>query len=201
MLSQNSYTESPITHVNFAGFRSSTYELSRNGWAISAYERVCESTMDHVLQLSMKHEGGMVLMSSAFMTRYDFMTRTIPKFELKVTAASIDYKSCFFHRPQPIEIEMNQGAFLPIDVLPKRKEINLSTLNFEDFCIFRPLNDSATIYVPKATEAELMKMILDKQAPKQDIIREKRKRESLRDGGISCERTSIDFIKAQIIAI
>lgn len=175
--------------------------MSLAGWALSAYERMDERSYDKVIQLSMKHEAGIILMSSAYVAKYDYMTRALPVFDFNVMAASIESRSSFIAQPRPVEIDINPGSFVPIDIVPEMKRIDLSRINFEEFCLFRPLNDSATIYVPKATEAELMDLILKKQAPKQAEIREKRRKEGLRNGVIDCTRTSKDLIKAQIIAI
>lgn len=202
-LHNNHIVKSPITHVNFAGFRSTTYELSRNGWAISAYEQMDYSKgYDRVIQLAMKHEGGLVLMSSAYMTDMDSMTRSLPTFDFNVMAASVESRSSFMvRRPDPISIDVMDRSFAPIDCVPENTSIDLSSINFDEFCLFKPLNDMTTIYVPKATEAELMKIILEKQAPKQKEIRERRRKEGLRNGVADCARNSNDLIKAQLIAI
>lgn len=200
---------SPVTQVNFAGFRASTAMLASKGWAISADQEVCHSHGGTRIQLSLRHESGVMLMSSAFMLDYRQVLQEITGFqgmniEFDILGVSLEGRSSFVARPTPVEIDVfasNKESFYPIDTTPRYEKMDMGTIDFDKFCLFRPLNDMATIYVPKATEAELMELILKKQAPKQAEIRERRRKEGLRNGIADMARGSNDLIKAQLVAI
>lgn len=207
---------SPISYVNFAGFRAHTAQLSQEGWAVSAYQGVNESRYERILQIALKHDCGLSLMSNGILfeslgdlvsgsivgSRDRFMGHKRKQIEFQIQGVCLNGQSRFMRAPKPIEIDvMMSKEFTPVDCMPSIQEVNLHDINFDDFCLFKPLNDSANIYIPQERIPEAMEIILKHQEPEQAAIRYRRRKEKLREGVVDCGRTSKDTIKAQLIAI
>lgn len=203
MFSVDTLIRSPIVQVNFAGFRSTTAELQRNGWALSAYQDFDCRMAARTVRLMMHHEsGGLTMVSKLWLSDMGDIQRVmqnqaLPPFD--VIGVSLDGRSTFVSIPKPLEIDFQPGMFKPIDAMPSVDRIDLSAFDFTKFGVFKPLNESTNIYVEEKSVPELLKLIEEKQAPKQAEIRKKNRTKEFMEQAF--KESPNQHIKAQLIAI
>lgn len=204
--SLNSFIESPLCEIHFAGFRAHALELQHRGWEVSGYEKPCFHTYAKEISLCLRHStSGLTFMSSSTVFELDQIMRGKPANMMNrapvfnINGITFDGRTRFVERVDPFIFDMKEQSFEPLDLTPNIKRIDLDKFDLSKFGIFRKLNDSANIFLEQATAHELMEEILKKQSPKQREIREKRrKREAY---GELFERNPNDEIKLQLIAV
>jgi len=208
--------KSPITHIDFCGFRSTTLALQNSGWSVNAYQRRDDMSYSHVINFMLNHgDLGLTLLTNSFM--FDMLsmlnnssspTDYLRDMSFQVCGASLGHQNNFIPnimaRPEVDIVATRPGSlnFNRINCEPQMQQIDLRTIDLSKFALFNPINSEANIYVPKASANELLDILLEKQAPKQAEIRKKRRRESS-DGMYEIDENSKpnDNIMAQIIAI
>jgi len=163
--------------IYFAGFKSNTYELQQSGWQLSAEQAYEKAAM----RIAMKHEGARLYMltnwcnysawqaAATATARGHYQASALPP--LTVTAVFADGRVTYMETT-------HKWNFTPIDAMPQYADT--TSYRFEDFVPFKPLNrDAPAIYVPEHTVPELLDLIMQKQDPKQQEIRERMRRESM----------------------
>jgi len=181
---------SPITKVRWAGWESNTHQLQRTGWQISAEQE----SHKHSIRFAFKH----------------------PNFRIYGISQSVDlamYWDNTFHHKNPFAtlpvIDINYMAsrmevvlyddltkFEPIDATPSFN--TMERKNIEDFMIFRPIGNAKEIIIAEPEVSGLLDMILKKQDPKQEEIREKKRKEWRRFiSKINEEGMRIDYEKIE----
>lgn len=213
MRSLDSFIQSPICDIHFAGFRSTTMALQNAGWSISAHQKLSEYRSGIEIRLLLNHSaGGMTMMSHMELISVHDMLEAKERFSthrgtilFEITGVSVGERSSFIADRPKFNLDfraLGPGSFDAIDAVPSYERIDLSTISLERFGVFRKLNDMANIYLPEKTVDELLKDILEKQAPKQAEIRKRERREKFMSDNFSeIERKPNESIKAQLIAV
>lgn len=73
------------------------------------------------------------------------------------------------------------NMFHPIDARPQWDGVDMKSFRMEDMAIFRPISPDSEIVVHPDMIPKLMKDIRKAQAPKQKEIREKKRKEAMRN--------------------
>lgn len=205
-----------MVEVGFAGFRATLVTLQRCGWALSAHE-LCDHTRgpgSRNIQLLMERHGLHLLSHVEMIPVQGFHERSFDfglqnRFNglparVDVVGVQLDDRSHFISMPKEMDLEFlntpstTPGYFHPIDARPAWKQIDLSKISMSEFGVFKRLNDTASIYLPEKTIAEILDEVLKKQEPKQREIRHNNKRREFMD---DMSRDPKEEIKAQLIAI
>ena len=181
---------SPPVSIEWAGWRSDTYTLQRNGWDLSWESHI--ST--HSQRLLLRH-AGMTLYGvtqdvdeGIFTSRDD---RWLREMMLSVQYLVSDMR---------VDIQINPSYFSPIDATPRVIE---SPRSIEDFGLFKTVaRDAPEIYLAEASLEEVLEYALKKQEPKQAEIREQilreRDRQTTPDNVVQFPDANI---RAQLMAV
>jgi hypothetical protein len=164
--------------VRMAGWRSDTYTLQREGWQLSAAQRMDNMT----LQLALKFPGGGHYVTNV-VDLYYFKTGQDRMDMLKHLALQVPGDSSH-HAVPSSRVILHEGLsvrdfdhFKPIDATPFHMNVEKDH-KLEDLVVFRPLPTSEIVIAP-ATVPQLMDQILELQDPKMKaLIEEDRKREA-----------------------
>lgn len=156
--------------VHMVGFESDTYRLQRNGWQISAEE----SYYDYTLRIAIKHPGlrlyGLSNKVDHRMTERNLLSHD-SGLEVMIERISAGDLQVITHiGASPVMSEFN-----PVDAEPHLSMTEPRSI--DDFKIFRPLAKEKEIIVPRETVGELLQRIHLLQDPKQEELREKRRKE------------------------
>lgn len=175
--------------VLFAGFESNTLQLQNSGWQISIEQEMSHRTYGYDLRLAMKHEkcallalsntitlSGRELSHSIRCDRNYYATPAVLTdpdffFEIIYVSPKID---CMI-------VPMQTASFNAVDARPQI--IEHDKVDLEQIAMFKPVNVSEDfeIYLNKKDEADILKLLLEKQDPKQKEIRENRRKRAWRD--------------------
>lgn len=191
-------TFSPLCPVFFAGFESNTYQLQREGWQL-AYEHAYG--IDGI-RLALKHEkAGLyaltvpVAMSAVHAWRHGDHGATIP-FHVQYMGSNA--------RLQIIPVRTSMKSWNAFDATPEMCW-DVRELTFDELIPFRPLSaDAPEIVIPQGNVSELLALALQMQDPKQKEIRERQRKQALRDVQSGAATEGYDprgDIRAQIITL
>lgn len=161
--------ENKLVDIEFAGWRSDTYQLQQKGWQIS----VNEDPASMCIQVALKHPiismygltdrvNYMHLQEDA-MARHSGITLRVIRMEtdMKIIQPSMVYEEV----RQP-----DMSGFVPVDARPSVRMQEQT--HIDDYRIFRPMAKQSQIIVPKQNVDELLAKIHELQSPEQDRIRE-----------------------------
>jgi len=158
--------------VRWAGWESDTYTLQRHGWQIAANQDVQYGT----LQLLISHpvykiQGFSDRITMEFMHIHESMR------------SNIDIPICGMGSKLTVMANnINPTDFTQIDCEPSY--IRMEPKSLDDFKIFKEsLHRVDEIIVDPLTVNQLMEQIVELQTPKQKEIRERRRKERLRNDG------------------
>ncbi len=187
----------PIKVISL-GFESDTYRLSRAGWSLSVEEDI---RMNGAM-LAMRHDR-LRMFSISKPLRVEYFLMRDPYLMAEMLSHICFEMEGFFPDIHALKVTgVNFNNFKPIDAEPEicRQEIK----SIQDFAIFKTIDKAKEIIVEPETVAELMAEILKRQAPKQEEIREKlrkqRRYESIESMKFDEIRPPTD-IHAQIITL
>lgn len=198
---------SPATMIDFCGFRAQLHVLQDNGWEISADQHVnySFSHSGYRVSLMLRHsKAGMTMMTNnTEVDRHAFLDhhwgQKAPELYFRIVSLQYDNRPPmyveFMNHMDFMPLRAGMDPFHPIDASPKILGIDLNKVDLYSHSVFRKLDVESNIFVPETSAAELMDIILKKQAPKQAEIRERRRREG------NFEKDSEEKIMAQVIAI
>jgi hypothetical protein len=164
-------TVSPVAKVYWAGWESNTYALQRAGWQLA--KKDCYP--GHRYQFAFSHP------------QYRFWGLSEPvDMRDAIMAVTIDGRRSGYNMPpivirhmaSDLRIETRDATydsmFMPIDATPGIEQVH--TISMADMDIFRIIGDAKEILVPEPNVSELLSQIIEKQAPYQKELREKRRR-------------------------
>ena len=171
--------ENKIVNIDFAGFRSNTYDLQCQGWQIS----VNEDPTSMCMQIALKHPGlamyGLTdkvdyhdFEHAPAMDRYSGISMNVIRME---TSMMILQPTIAFEEVRALDM----SGFVPVDARPS--VILQEQTHIDDFRIFRPLAQQSQIIVPEQNVDELLAKIHELQSPEQDRIREDKKKKMRRE--------------------
>lgn len=159
---------SPRCDVVWAGWRSDTFTLQQAGWQFSAEQDIAAMRF----RFAIKHPNYRIYGLSQLVDFAEYQEF---------------YGNHRFDRPAPLVINHmvsraesrlidDLSKFNPVDCEP---QLNMESKikSIEDFMIFRPIDKAKEIIVPDFQINDLLKMIIEKQDPKQAEIREKKRKE------------------------
>lgn len=207
------FLQSAPVKVRFAGWESTTHQLQVSGWQLSIREHLdLYMRPDLSIQLAMKHEQARLfalarplsidmgeIHEALHLGRFDsfinFMKDKV--FEVFCVSPTIEERY-IIEGKAPIE----PPKFMPIDAAPQYEKINMGNFSLEDLAIFRPINPDSEIVVHPEIIPKLMEDIRKAQAPKQKEIREKLRKQALREKGNEMNGYNpAKDIKAQIVVV
>lgn len=193
---------SPIVHINFAGFRATTHELTNHGWELSATQDRSHRDYGLNIQLLLRFED-ICMVSAVNLIEHAAIINDPMKFmsQFNIMGLSFSGRSHFMAKMPEFSIGFMRSTFTPIDTTPQIERVDISQIDLAKYGIFKKLNDSANLFLPEKTINELMSEILEKQKPMQDEIRGKRQRASRLDGLFDYDRNPNEEIKLQLVAI
>lgn len=207
--SVQSFLESPMVEFNFAGFRSNAWTLQNQGWSLSAQERVSTYRYGREVQI-MLHRDGLTMVSSLELIDMDAYVKSVEKqmpMAMEIVGVSVGGRSTVIPvRPNPMDfnfaVSTTLDDFAPIDCTPRITKLDLGSLDFARFGVFKRLNVGSEIYLPEKTVDELLKEILTKQVPRQKEIRKnQRRREFMAENFSEVVKNPNESIRAQLIAV
>ncbi len=205
---ENFMIRSPAVTVRFAGFTSDTWTLQRNGWQLSCEQGFSPFSADYTVRLALKNEQARLYaltntielarhwIGMAMTGQYREFAENVQKIEFHVQHMSTSMSVVI---PERAQFATAWNAF---DALPSYEAIQSKEMSLDQFCLFKPINHNVDLILDQKSVAEVMAFILKKQAPKQAEIREKLRKEKLREkfGEFDGYEPTKD-IKAQIISI
>ena len=152
------YIQSPKTDVIWAGFRSDTVTLQRNGWLFS----VEENHYNRSVRLVMKHPTLEIYAISKHVN-FGYGLRDIPFFEVEGMTQEIRFCTTGTYT--------TFDSFKPVDMNPRMfREENIS-----NFDIFHKVNINVEeIYLQEASLNDILELALKKQYPIQEDIRRRK---------------------------
>ncbi len=165
--------------VRMAGFVSNTYLLQREGWELVMEQEYTRN----MIRLIMKHNVWKTYGVSSAIDFYYFdldnRNSRLPDFNITYLASRLTIMEQF-----------NLAAMSAIDATP---EMHMPIgKDIEDFKLFKTVNHSKDIVVDPSDVAALMDHILKIQSPIQAEIRDRKRKEQMREG----VRLELDNIKA-----
>jgi hypothetical protein len=163
----------PICQVRFAGFVSTTLELERAGWQLSAEQQWDRAAV----RLAMKFEKGGIYAITNAVSFNHFAAAQGQASNLTFDVVWMGNDGRFHIMPEPRALN-----FRSISAMPEFEELQSWTeVKFEDAIPFKPLNHEAPeIIVAPDKVAEIMDLILKAQDPKQAEIRARKRTEAWR---------------------
>jgi len=181
---------SPVAEVHFAGWRSDTKRLQSAGWEISMQQ-------DHYgqsLQLAMRHEKLGLIAVSDHVENYEFrrLEPSLSRFPYIFNIVSMSMFGSSQILPQmKFHVHEPSSAWSPIDAEPAF-EVDCVVKSLDDLLPFRKIHvpPECELIVDPDSINQMMKRIIDLQAPKQKEIREKARKEKRRSN-----------VEAQIITL
>lgn len=200
------FLQSPNSEVLFEGFHATTYGLHQAGWDLSAHEDFDLHSGYKCIALAGRHPCGlefithktrmdhrdhaMLARDREFLEFHQFRTGTGLGFKFHVARISEKIEWVYHRMPPPAYISAwsESDKFAPIDPTPSTEQ----RWTLAESSVFRKLKGDVDIYVPNHSVSELLKMIKDKQAPEQKEIRERARKNEMRQK---------NEIKCQLIAI
>lgn len=174
----NYFLQSAPFKIYWAGFESDTLTLQNNGWNVAVEDRFDYLFGMHEVRFILRHEM-LDLYCVTYMNTFEFQDLTNLafkdskhlQFRIQVIGKNIHYQTlpefCF-------------SSIQEIDCRPSFTEVNYGSIS--DLSIFKTLikPDSALIVEPEKI-SELLKKIVEAQAPNQAEIRERIRRGEARD--------------------
>lgn len=159
--SQNVRILNPIVKFQWAGWNSDTLRLKKAGWDIS----VEESVLHRTIQFIIRHRAYKIYGISQELpyTYYENL-----RFNSGLELAILHMCSRL-----NITIPLQPQAFQAVETMPEIAEIKQHDI--EDFKLFKTIGGKE-IYLPEKSVNELLSDILEKQAPFQEELREKKHR-------------------------
>lgn len=167
----------PICKVEFAGFESTTYELQRCGWEISA-----EQDLHHGLRLALSHRA----------SGLQALTSSVPMYEISRELQANGHAIIKSHVFRVITVGTDLRfqvipmartvSFSPIDCVPSFQEYKSSESRFHDLIPFRTVNpDAEQIIVAPDSVPKILDLLLKCQAPAQARLRANERVRASRD--------------------
>lgn len=168
----NKVIKNPIMEVYWAGWRSDTLTLQRNGWQLA----VDDDPLRRKLRIALHHPA-MTLYGVTDFIQYELIEgKAFPPLMIGHMAPSIRFetiRSAMFKYDE---------SFMPFDAVPQYSDVEVRSI--EDMKIFRPLVAIQEIVVESQNVDELLGKILSMQSPRQAELREKARREQRRNENV-----------------
>lgn len=171
MTSNNPRLVSPVFKIRWAGWESTTYQLQRCGWELSAQEEFHINSV----RLALHHPQFRIYGFTSPLPYEDFydLRRNLPEFGLAPQVFDVQYMAS----KVIVQVVEDFSTFKPIDTEP---QLVTEAKSIEDFKIFRTIGNMPEVIVEPASVPEMLELILKYQSPKQAEIREKRRKEMRR---------------------
>lgn len=174
----NMVIRNPVMDVFWAGWRSTTIDLQRNGWQLAVEEdvRICR------MKLALYHPT-MKMYGISRVYEYEKQQMESLMGGTYRNIVMID------HVCSDIQIRHESGCvpqFCPVSAIPQYVDTSTFT-SIKDMMIFRPLEAIREIVIEPTDVGTMLDRILSLQSPKQAEIREKMRKEERRN------RNVVDF--------
>lgn len=160
---------SPDVDVYWMGWRSTTHELGRYGWDLSAHEQ----PRDNRIQIAIRHnQAGIYGMSDTVRHRYhDDWARKYYDGN-GMTNSPLSFRMTLAHSIAIHNAGLPMTLWEPVDPLPTVQLMDIQRI--EDLRIFRTIpSGEKDIILPPPSFDQILQMALDHQAPKQKELRQK----------------------------
>jgi len=156
----------PVAKIYWDGWHSDTLSLQRAGWEF-AFDQDPRTMSMQVLIRNPRLE----IYGYSKSQRYDYERyldqRVVPELQIQAMVCQL----------QSVATDINFDAFQPVDATPEFIETSIQDIS--DYQIFQPTKAREIIVEPQDVR-ECLRLILEKQSPKQREIREKKAKERYR---------------------
>jgi len=167
----------PPIKIYFDGFDSDTYRLGRSGWEVHATQ---DDYLRHIGFMLIHKKTGLYLETSK--VRADLQAMAYDPQSLNLFIQKCEFRPTAMDRSTRIEFRGGNPyeSYQHVDHIPQMVEFEFKSI--EDFFLFQP-KARKEIIVDPVDVAEMMKLILKKQNPKMQEIREKERKRTRREIG------------------
>lgn len=170
----------PPIRVEFAGLQGTTHSLGNKGWQLAVEEGFDPHSMQYMLRIAGYHPQ----------LQLKIMSRPAGMDNILREAHSGDWQ--FWQHLPPIQIMFvakelyitipcdRMPQFQPVDHRPQLDWMD-KRFSLRDICLFKPIQGETEIIVPEPSIPNLLSLILEKQKPLQDEIRDRNRRRDARE--------------------
>lgn len=188
-----SFIKNPICKVLWAGWETDTLALQRAGWQLAMEQ----DPMRDCLQLIMKHEPcRLYALSEPIQYHYFRMN------DLQTYTGDVVFQIKWMASRFEVLYHADMGNFRAVNAKPMMAEVDMRRKDIEDFNLFTPLVDTQELLVEPKDVKECLDKILKFQSPKQQELKEKKRRAMRRQEGEICDQVDpLLNVHAQIITL